>query len=115
MPVRVGVIGAGVSGLLCAHRLLALSDQALQVSVFEWGRGPGGRTARRRAALPDGAPLSFDHAAPYFTATSSEFRGMLENLDAVQWSDAGANIWVGRGSNNQICRTLESHAPKRPA
>ena len=53
--MRVGIVGAGISGLLCAQRLLSLQQAPglLQVTVFEWGRGPGGRTAHRRATLAD--------------------------------------------------------------
>ena len=67
--MRVGVVGAGISGLLCAQRLVQLVP-SIHVSVLEWGRGPGGRTARRRVNLENGhdnacdADLSFDHAAP---------------------------------------------------
>ena len=42
--VHIGVIGAGVSGLVCAQHLL----RAGCVTVLEWGRGPGGRTARKQ-------------------------------------------------------------------
>lgn len=120
--MRVGVVGAGLSGLLCAQRLVELVP-ALQISVLEWGRGPGGRTARRRVTpanafanllallsletpkwqevcecglwrepeggeaddricmhqvmLGDGAELSFDHAAPFFSATTAGFKDLL--------------------------------------
>ena len=55
--MRVGIIGAGLSGLMCAQRLSELAP-SLQVSVLEWGRGPGGRTARRRVTLDSGTELS---------------------------------------------------------
>ena len=45
--MRVGVVGAGISGLLYAQRLSELAP-TLRVTVLEWGRGPGGRTARWR-------------------------------------------------------------------
>uniref|UniRef100_A0A0G4HMM0 Amine oxidase domain-containing protein n=1 Tax=Chromera velia CCMP2878 TaxID=1169474 RepID=A0A0G4HMM0_9ALVE len=78
---RVAVVGAGVSGLQCSRdllsRLSSLRDEtapslktSFHVSLFEWGRGPGGRTARRRVKVEgeEGAvgELSFDHAAPFF-------------------------------------------------
>ena len=34
--------------------------------MLEWGRGPGGRTARRRTTDKDGHALAFDHATPFF-------------------------------------------------
>jgi predicted NAD/FAD-dependent oxidoreductase len=62
----VAVIGAGISGLICAR---TLQDHGLDVTVFEKSRGPGGRTATRRAD-PD---LSYDHGAQYFTARDPHF------------------------------------------
>ena len=109
--MRVGIVGAGVSGLLCAQRLLSLAGPELQLTVFEWGRGPGGRTARRRVTLDSGAELSFDHAAPFITATpGSELEQLLnesaEKGRAQRWAAAGENVWVGTPSNHAICKAL---------
>ena len=65
MP-RVAVIGAGISGLICAR---TLADYGFPVTVFDKGRGLGGRAATRRVE-PD---LSFDHGAQYFTARDLNF------------------------------------------
>ena len=109
--MRVGIVGAGVSGLVCAQRLLSLASPGLQLTVFEWGRGPGGRTARRRVTLDSGAELSFDHAAPFITATpGSELEQLLnesaEKGRAQRWAAAGENVWVGTPSNHAICKAL---------
>ena len=74
---RIGIVGAGISGLLCAERLRELLPDS-ELTIFEWGRGPGGRTARRRVRL-DGSEsqLSFDHAAPFFNAVTPRFRAKL--------------------------------------
>ena len=117
MP-RVGVIGAGISGLLCAQRLA--SAPGLTVTVFEWGRGPGGRTARRRVTLPEhGGEVSFDHAAPFFTATSSDFRSVLQEWEqagaAARWPLAGEDAWVGVPSNHAICLTPRQPLRRSPS
>lgn len=116
--MRVGIIGAGVSGLVCAQRLLSLADGTLSVSVFEWGRGPGGRTARRRVTLKDGSEVSFDHAAPFFTAKSTEFQQMLSEWEAsghaAQWSDSPEPTYVGTPSNHAICRLLAEKVTGSP-
>jgi predicted NAD/FAD-dependent oxidoreductase len=133
--MRVGVVGAGISGLVCARRLLDLAGmkkQSLKVSVFEWGRGAGGRTARRRVQIlrEEGGEhstdeVSFDHAAPYFSARTAEFReGLLAQWEArglcSRWAATAAaataaaadcddeeeELWVGRPSNHAIATGL---------
>ena len=66
MPT-VAVIGAGISGLVCAR---TLRDHGYPVTVFEKSRGVGGRMATRRT--DDG--FQFDHGAQYFTARDRRFR-----------------------------------------
>ena len=113
--MRVGVVGAGISGLLCAQRLTELAP-TVRITVLEWGRGPGGRTARRRVTAEPregggaAAELSFDHAAPYFSATTEAFREILAQWQAAgvatPWPEAGEGAWVGSPSNNAIARHL---------
>jgi renalase len=57
---KVAVIGAGISGLNCAARLMSLG---YPVEVFDKGRGPGGRASRRREGgwrFQHGAPGGYD-------------------------------------------------------
>ena len=75
-PLNIAVIGAGLSGLVCA-RLLSESDA--RVRVFDKARGPGGRMATRREGN-----LRFDHGAQYFTVRDPHFRRFIE-----QWRDEG--------------------------
>lgn len=74
---RVGVVGAGVAGLACAR---TLADHGFDVTVFDKGRGPGGRTATRRVD----PGLAFDHGAQYFTARHPDFARAVRT-------------WLGRG------------------
>ncbi|MDA3948468.1 MAG: FAD-dependent oxidoreductase [Spirochaeta sp.] len=55
MNGSIAIIGAGISGLTAAREL---KRNGCAVTVFERGRGPGGRAARRRAD-----EWSFDHGA----------------------------------------------------
>ena len=107
----VGVVGAGISGLVASTRLLERSP-GLQVVILEWGRGPGGRTARKRVPLPSGAEVSFDHATPFFCAHTRKFRELLSGWEAagvaLRWPEAGADVWVGHPTNNAIARSLVS-------
>jgi predicted NAD/FAD-dependent oxidoreductase len=73
---RIAVIGAGLSGLVVAHRLRPIAD----VTVYEKSRGAGGRMATRYAG-----DFEFDHGAQFFTARTKSFRAFLQPL-----IDAGA-------------------------
>ncbi|MBL8616619.1 MAG: NAD(P)-binding protein [Deltaproteobacteria bacterium] len=56
---RVAIVGAGPAGLACAR---VLRDHGLEVSIFDKGRGPGGRLSTRRI---EGE--RFDHGAQFLT------------------------------------------------
>ena len=45
MNKNIAVCGAGISGTLCSS---ILASHGYRVSIFEIGRGPGGRTSSRR-------------------------------------------------------------------
>ena len=74
---NVAVIGAGISGLAAAR---TLQDHGISVTVFDKGRGVGGRMSARRTDLGG----SFDHGAQYFTARDQRFARYVDS-----WVDAG--------------------------
>lgn len=74
MSEHWAVIGAGMSGLAAAQRL---GTAGRAVTVFDKGRGLGGRMATRRAG-----GFRFDHGAQYFTARSPRFRALVARLTA---------------------------------
>jgi len=83
-PPRIAIIGGGVAGMSAAH---ALVDRGAAVTVFDKGRGPGGRASTRRPAPP-----TFDHGAQYFTARDPAFRRAV-----ADWVRAGlAHEWSPR-------------------
>ena len=82
--LRVGIVGGGLAGLAAAH---ALAEAGHAAVVFDKGRGPGGRSASRRASA-----FAFDHGAQYFTARDPHFRSLLET-----WLREGVVArWEGR-------------------
>jgi renalase len=88
---RVAIVGAGISGLAAAGELVAAG---MEVTVFERGRGPGGRAGRRR--VPG---FEFDHGAQYFTARSRAFADQtaawVEAGVAAEWSPRMATAGDG--------------------
>lgn len=83
-PTSIAIIGAGLSGMTCAH---VLQKEGHAVTLFEKSRGPGGRlTTRRRDTA------TYDHGAQYFTAHSEAFAA-----EVARWDDAGVVArWDGR-------------------
>lgn len=63
------VVGAGLAGLVAAQRLAAAG---IRVTVFDKGRGPGGRMATRREG-----DACWDHGAQFFTARDPRFAEMV--------------------------------------
>ena len=100
------IIGAGISGLSCAK---ALTAQGHKVTLFDKGRGPGGRMSTRRFDTPLGETLA-DHGAQYFTARDPDFQ--CEVLDweragaAARWPIISDDAWVGTPTMNAIIRHL---------
>lgn len=65
---RIAIIGAGLSGVTIAKKLLPKTDTHL----FEKSRGVGGRMSTRYAET-----FVFDHGAPYWKAKTQEFQNFL--------------------------------------
>lgn len=76
MPT-IAVIGAGMAGLAAAR---TLTDHGFDVTVFDKGRGVGGRMATRHTDIG----FHFDHGAQYFSARDERFRRYVES-----WQQAG--------------------------
>lgn len=80
----LAVIGAGISGLTAARQC---QNAGLAVTVYDKGRGVGGRCATRRRD-----DLAFDHGAQLIGASDGDFRGVLR-----KWMIAtAAQRWKGR-------------------
>ena len=121
MTHRVGVIGAGLSGLMAA-RTLQLAG--LEVVVFDKGRRAGGRTNTR-----EHSDYQFDHGAQFFTVRDEaiephlqgwlreglvqEWGGRIVRIEGETMFPAKAAI-QGRMTREQIAESrewLEAHPP----
>ena len=107
MTMRVGVVGAGVAGLVAARELDA---HGVEVVVFDKGRSPGGRLATRRVG---GATL--DHGAQFFTARTPAFaarvddwqrRGLVRIWNHGFDGDDGHPRYVGTAGMNALAKDL---------
>lgn len=98
-PIRVAVIGAGLSGLTAAR---ILADHGHRVRIYEKARGPGGRLSTRRYGSS-----AFDHGAQYFTVRDERFKKWVDS-----WRETGVvQRWHARIG---ILRHGDIGAERRP-
>lgn len=104
--MHIAIIGAGISGLACAD---VLRHSGHKVTLFDKGRGPGGRMSTRRVVTPFGE-TAFDHGATHFTARSTAFRQRVKRWHecgvVAPWPVAGSDAWVGTPSMNAPIKEL---------
>ena len=104
--MRIAIVGAGISGLSCADRLLRRSHV---VRLFDKGRGPGGRMSTRRVEV-QGRTVSFDHGAQYFTVRDATFAQQVDEWEqegaVARWLDAGRDAWVGVPGMNAPVKSM---------
>jgi len=105
-PVSVGIVGGGMAGLTCA---VQLAQRGIASTIFDKGRGPGGRMATRRIAAGN-REISFDHGAQYFTARDPAFIAVCRTWQAegviAPWPAAGSEAWIGVPGMNAPLRHM---------
>lgn len=104
--MRIGIVGAGIAGLACAH---GLTRRGHYVVLFDKGRGPGGRMSTRRVQTP-GGEAHFDHGAQYFTVHDDDFSQQvstwIDDGAVAPWPAAGSGAYVGVPAMNSPVRRL---------
>ena len=79
--MKVVIVGAGLSGLVAAHELVAAG---VDVAVVDKGRSVGGRLATRRIG-----DARLDHGAQFFTVRTPAFQRRVDD-----WIDRGiVHVW----------------------
>ncbi|KAL9236527.1 hypothetical protein vseg_011185 [Gypsophila vaccaria] len=122
---KVAIIGCGISGAVCAS---TLAKNGVSVTIFDLGRGPGGRMSQRRETTEDRKDLVFDHGAPYFSVTNPGVLDVVHEWEsrglAAEWKerfgsfdcfsskfidhdeDLSKKRYVGIPGMNSICKGL---------
>ncbi|KAK4723310.1 hypothetical protein R3W88_026089 [Solanum pinnatisectum] len=125
VAAKVAVIGSGISGAVCAS---TLAKNGISVTLFESGRGPGGRMSQRREMTEDGRELHFDHGVPYFSAKNPDVLKLICEWQSkglvAEWKEKFATFdcdskqfldieqedlekkYVGVPGMNSICKSL---------
>ncbi|KAI3987568.1 hypothetical protein MKX01_021480 [Papaver californicum] len=125
MAKRIAVIGCGIAGSVCASNL---ARNGMSVTMFDQGRGPGGRMSQRREMTEDGKELMFDHGAPFFTITDKGVMDLVREWEqrgfVAEWKEKFGSFdcatakfgeadkeestkkYVGAPGMNSICKTL---------
>ena len=107
MRQSVGIVGAGVSGLVAAR---GLAEAGHQVRVLDRGRSVGGRLATRRIG-----EARLDHGAQFFTIRTDEFAstigGPLSDGTAYEWcrgfgTEDGHPRYAVRDGMNRLAKYL---------
>ncbi|KAF8413509.1 hypothetical protein HHK36_001499 [Tetracentron sinense] len=119
---KVAVVGSG----MCAS---ALARNGVSVTIFDSGRGAGGRMSQRREISDDGKELFFDHGAPFFSVSNNDVMGFVREWEArgfvAEWKEnfgsfdqiaakfvkdfekEGSSMkYVGVPGMNSICKAL---------
>lgn len=95
MAGSAAIIGAGIAGLACASRL---AEAGWQVTLFDKGRGPGGRMASK-VVTAQGLRFAFDYGAQYLTARDPAFIAQVMDWErqgvVARWPAMDDDAWVG--------------------
>jgi len=82
-PFRVAIIGGGVSGCASARKLAQLAPSA-QITLYEIGRGPGGRASTRKTRSLPGVYIN--HGAPLCDVRTDLGRSLIPSLDTAPFT-----------------------------
>jgi renalase len=104
--MQFAIIGAGMAGLACAEMLVKAGHA---VTLFDKGRGAGGRMSTKRLPSPLGE-VCFDHGAQYFTVRDRRFEhlvGTMFDLGIVaRWPAVADDAWIGVPGMNAVIKHM---------
>lgn len=100
---KIAVIGAGLSGLVCASYL---KNHNLDMDVFEKARGPGGRISTKRVDT-----LRYDHGAPGFSIKNQDVQVIFHKLKLDHHVEQWNGQVTGTPAMNAIAKALADDLP----
>lgn len=104
---NVAIIGGGAAGCAVSRKLVEF-DSSARITIFEMGRGLGGRASTRKTrALPD---LRINHGAPFADITTKAGQKLVDSLDSCTMPYIGR-----RGSINAATGTFTSNDSEEEA
>lgn len=106
--VRVGIVGAGVSGCACAWSLVQAAKRPVHITLYEMGRGAGGRAATRKSR--DAPGLGVNHGAPLFHISNAT-DGSTKNLIGALSADGHIAEWTGTSGQVDMVSGASTSGP----
>ena len=116
-PLRVAIVGGGVGGSAAVRSISKRFGSRVAVSLFEMGRGLGGRAATRKSR--DDARIMVSHGCPAFEASDAGALGVCEELEAAGHlrsyadgggvDDGGVGAGTGDGDSAGAARVFHGH------
>jgi len=95
-----------MAGLSCAE---TLGKAGIRTTLFDKGRGPGGRMASRCIETSQGT-AEFDFGAQYFTVRDVSFAEQVRRWEraglVAQWPAAGADAYIGMPTMKVVLQNL---------
>ena len=101
---RVAIIGAGLTGLSAARRLI---EAGIETELFEKSRGVSGRAATRRLEFHD-LTLRFDHGSPFLTSAQLQAIQPLTNSPNIPPGPAPLDVRVHRELDDEAVISILS-------
>jgi len=111
---NVAIIGGGIAGCAAARSLTLHDPTNANVTVYEIGRGPGGRASTRRTRSIPG--LCINHGAPYADVCSLEGKELVRDLGWREFTgrrgivDSGSGVFAPCEEDEDVlCVTGANH------
>ena len=105
--MKYGVVGNGIAGAAVARRLaLSVPAKFSEITLYEIGRGPGGRAATRKSrSIPQ---MSINHGAPFADISTPQGLELLRSLSYAIKPYAGRQAILDL--NGQMQRSSQQEA-----